>query len=220
MAIQLVIANLRQVLDKGKPIVRSGRKVMGLDERSPGYRMNPLCKSHCGQEQTSSPRRTLISRPAVEVSPMMFSHLFRSTQGGAPTRTGSCKTNRSGAAAVEFALIAPLLFMLFLGFVDVGRAIMVKNLLTSAARDGARSATLDGATVTDIQEQVSTFLIGASVGGVTVTVTPDPLTTAEIGDPVSVNASVPFSAVSWLPSSFYFGGVSLESTVVMRRETN
>ena len=97
---------------------------------------------------------------------------------------------------------------------------MVKNLLTSAARDGARTATLDGATVSGVQTEVTSFLADTGISGVTVTVTPDPLDTAEIGDPVTVNVSVPFGAVSWLPSSFYFGDVTLESTVVMRRETN
>jgi Flp pilus assembly protein TadG len=113
-----------------------------------------------------------------------------------------------------------LLFLLFFGFVDVGRAIMVKNQLTSAARDGARTATLDGATVAGVQSQVTDFLVGATISGVTVNVTPSPLDTAEIGDPVSVNVTVPFGSVSWLPSSLYFGGATLESTVVMRRETN
>ena len=151
---------------------------------------------------------------------MMLSHLFCQSHNGAPSPARSRKTPRRGAAAVEFALVAPLLFMLFLGFVDVGRAIMVKNLLTSAARDGARTATLDGATVAGVQSQVSSFLLGATIPGVTVNVSPDPLDLAQIGDPVSVNVTVPFSSVSWLPSSFYFGGITLESTVVMRRETN
>lgn len=137
-------------------------------------------------------------------------------------RSQNCvaKSSRRGTAAVEFALVAPLLFLLFFGFVDVGRAIMVKNLLTSAARDGARTATLDGATVSGVQAEVSSFLADTGISCVTVMVTPSPLDTAEIGDAVTVNVSVPFGAVSWLPSSFYFGGVSLESTVVMRRETN
>lgn len=138
----------------------------------------------------------------------------------APSRWRSSRTTARGTAAVEFALVAPLLFLLFFGFVDVGRAIMVKNLLTSAARDGARTATLDGATVSGVQTEVTSFLADTGISGVTVSVTPDPLDTAEIGDPVTVNVSVPFGAVSWLPSSFYFGDVTLESTVVMRRETN
>ena len=91
---------------------------------------------------------------------MMLSHLFCQSHNGAPSQARSGKTPRRGAAAVEFALVAPLLFMLFLGFVDVGRAIMVKNLLTSAARDGARTATLDGATVAGVQSQVSFFSYG------------------------------------------------------------
>lgn len=151
---------------------------------------------------------------------MVSSDLVRGWQDGASKRTLCGKSVRRGAAAVEFALVAPLLFMLFLGFIDVGRAIMVKNLLTSAARDGARQATLDGSTVAGVQGQVTDFLAGAAIAGVTVSVSPSPLDMAQIGDPVTVTVCVPFSSVSWLPSSFYFGGVTLDSTVVMRRETN
>jgi Flp pilus assembly protein TadG len=127
--------------------------------------------------------------------------------------------DRRGSAVVEFAVIAPFLILLLFGMIDVGRAIMVQNLLTNAARDGARAAILDGTTVADVQSLVQSYLAGSSVPGATVNVTPDPLTSAEIGDPVTVSVQIPFDTVSWLPSSWYFGGIDLSSTVVMRRET-
>jgi len=126
---------------------------------------------------------------------------------------------RRGAAAVEFALTAPVLFLLVFGMIEVGRALMVQHLLTNAARDGARAAILDGATVSAVESQVTSYLSGSSVSGSTVTVSPDPLTSADIGDPVSVNVQVPFDSVNWLPSGFFFGGVNLEATVTMRKET-
>ena len=46
----------------------------------------------------------------------------------------------SGAAMVEFAFIAALLFTLLLGFIDFGRALFLYNNLTNAAREGARAA--------------------------------------------------------------------------------
>ncbi len=45
----------------------------------------------------------------------------------------------SGAAAVEFALIVPILFLLIFGIVDFGRAYQAKVELAHAAREGARS---------------------------------------------------------------------------------
>lgn len=44
----------------------------------------------------------------------------------------------SGAAMVEFAIIAPLLFVLIFGIIDFGRVFFLYNNLTNAAREGAR----------------------------------------------------------------------------------
>ena len=43
-----------------------------------------------------------------------------------------------GASALEFALIVPVLLLLFLGAVDFGQAIVLSNMASEAARDGAR----------------------------------------------------------------------------------
>ncbi len=125
---------------------------------------------------------------------------------------------RRGVAAVEFALTAPLLFLLVFGMIEVGRGLMVQQLLSNAARDGARTATLEGATVEGVEAAVTEYLGGSSVSGVTVVVTPDPLTLAQGGDPVTVAVSVPFTAVSWLPAPQYLDAATLSATVTMRRE--
>jgi Flp pilus assembly protein TadG len=43
-----------------------------------------------------------------------------------------------GAAAVEFALVVPLLFLLALGIAEFGRAYHVQTMLSQAAREGVR----------------------------------------------------------------------------------
>jgi Flp pilus assembly protein TadG len=48
--------------------------------------------------------------------------------------------SESGAAAVEFALVAPLLVLLICGIVDLGRAYATLNQLAASAREGARLA--------------------------------------------------------------------------------
>ena len=49
-----------------------------------------------------------------------------------------------GASLVEFALIAPLLFALFLGMITGGLSLSVRNSMTNSAREGARfGATLN-----------------------------------------------------------------------------
>ena len=57
-----------------------------------------------------------------------------------PTRRRSSR----GAAAVEFALVVPLLLLLVMGIIDFGWMLMKSNLLNNAARDAARIASLGG----------------------------------------------------------------------------
>ena len=48
------------------------------------------------------------------------------------------RTSERGAAAVEFALLAPVLIMVLLGIMEFGRAYNVQISLTNAAREGVR----------------------------------------------------------------------------------
>lgn len=139
-----------------------------------------------------------------------------------PSKTGrfSCR-KRFGAAAVEFALVAPLFFLLIFGMVEFGRMVMIQQVLTNATREGARKAVLDGATSTNVKSSVVTYM---SNGGVTistsnVTISPTNPATATGGDPVTVTVSVPFSQVSWLPSPMFLGGRQMTASTVMRRES-
>src|SRR5215831_13065346 len=50
-----------------------------------------------------------------------------------------------GAAAVEFALVLPILVILIFGIIDFGRMLNAKITLTEAAREGARATALVGA---------------------------------------------------------------------------
>jgi len=49
------------------------------------------------------------------------------------------KTSEKGAAAVEFALVVPLLFLILFGIVEFGRAYNIQISLTQAARAAVRS---------------------------------------------------------------------------------
>ena len=59
--------------------------------------------------------------------------VFRSTT---PARAD--RRDERGFALIEFALVLPLLAILVLGAVDVGRAYALSSRLTNAAREGAR----------------------------------------------------------------------------------
>jgi Flp pilus assembly protein TadG len=53
-------------------------------------------------------------------------------------RTARNRSGDRGAAAVEFALLLPLLLLLVFGIIDFGRALNAQITLTQAAREGAR----------------------------------------------------------------------------------
>jgi Flp pilus assembly protein TadG len=137
-----------------------------------------------------------------------------------PCRT--CRRNRRGAALVEFAIVAPVFFLILFGIIEFGRAIMVQEILTNASREGARLAVLDSPnpTATQVTNTVNTYLANAGITGATVTINPSEPTSAGYGQPVTVTVKIPFSSVSWLPSPVFLGKTSqLTATTVMRRET-
>lgn len=130
-----------------------------------------------------------------------------------------CRRNRRGAAAVEFAVVAPLFFLLVFGMIEFGRMVMVQQIITNGSREGARIAVLDGATSGEVVTAVETYLSNASIEGAEISVTPNPPSSAGYGEPVTVVVSIPFNQVSWLPSPMFLGGNTMTATTVMRRET-
>jgi Flp pilus assembly protein TadG len=127
------------------------------------------------------------------------------------------RTPRLGAAVTEFAIVAPVFFMMVIGFLEFGRAMMVQQVLINASRVGAREAITTAATTTSVQTIVENYTEGVAVPGVTVTVSPNPAT-ANPGDIVTVTTSVPFGTVSWMTSPWFLGDKTLTSSSQMRKE--
>ena len=132
------------------------------------------------------------------------------------------RIKRRGAAAVEFALVAPVFFLMVFGMIEFGRMVMVQQVITNASREGARLAVLDSPTPTAgvVANTVENYLQNAGISGGSVTIDPSEPTTAGYGDPVTVTVRVPFGSVSWLPSPMFISGnTNLKASTVMRRET-
>jgi Flp pilus assembly protein TadG len=70
-----------------------------------------------------------------------------------------------GAAAVEFALLLPLLLLIVLGIVDFGRILNAQVTLTQAAREGARLVALGQPNVPGRTQAAATPLspVGVSI---------------------------------------------------------
>jgi Flp pilus assembly protein TadG len=129
---------------------------------------------------------------------------------------------RRGAVTVEFALVVPIFFLLVLGIIEFGRAMMVGEMVNNAARAGCRGGVLAGRSNSDVASAAASSLTGSGIANYTCTVKVNGVvanaSTAQTGDAVAVTITVPYSQVSWLPDNKYLGNVNLTGTVVMRRE--
>jgi Flp pilus assembly protein TadG len=127
------------------------------------------------------------------------------------------KQARRGAAVTEFAIVAPVFFLMVIGFIEFGRAMMVQEVLINASRVGARMASTTGSTTTAVQTAVTSYASGVAVPNVSVTVTPDPAT-AVAGTAITVTATVPFDKVTWMHTPWFLGGKTLHANSQMRKE--
>jgi Flp pilus assembly protein TadG len=130
------------------------------------------------------------------------------------------RSRRRGAAAVEFAVVAPVFLLLVFGIVEFGRMLMVHQVLTNAAREGARRAVLRGTTSADVVNTVRNYLAGTSINAqaATVALSPESPSSSSAGDPMTVAVSIPFAEVSWLPTPAFLGDKKLSASSTMRRE--
>lgn len=104
-----------------------------------------------------------------------------------------------------------------LGCIEIGRALMVQQVLVNASRVGAREASTLSGTSGSAKTAAETYAAGASVPGVAATVAPDPASAAA-GDLITVTLTVDFANVSWSPAPWFLGGTTLQAQSAMRRE--
>jgi Flp pilus assembly protein TadG len=150
---------------------------------------------------------------------MNVKRTIRPVSGG---RQGAlAEPRRCGAAAVEFAIVAPVIFLLILCLIEFGRGLMVMHLLNNAARQGGRVATIEGKATSDVNTAVTNALQGQPTNGITTTVTVAgavaDANTAKAGDEIIVSVSLPVSTFTWLPFSQYLSG-NLTGVYSLRRE--
>jgi Flp pilus assembly protein TadG len=132
---------------------------------------------------------------------------------------------RRAAAAVEFALVAPIMFAVVLGSIEFGRVMMSLNTLSNAARNGARVGVIPGNTNTNVQTAVNNLLDGAGIdhtkASTTVLVNGSQadVSSGTNGDSITVTVSISANNVSWLAKPWFLGSnPTLSQTAVMRHE--
>jgi hypothetical protein len=134
-------------------------------------------------------------------------------------RPGNRSNWRRAAVAVEFAFVAPFLIGTALGIIELTRAYETQNLLETAAREGARFASMDRegmlaegqSTNSKLIQDVKNFLASSGLDPADIEVTvrdsEDPEAAFDLDDPANdlklfeVEISIPYSEISYTPVS-------------------
>ncbi|HUZ54815.1 MAG TPA: TadE family protein [Streptosporangiaceae bacterium] len=125
-----------------------------------------------------------------------------------------CGKRDRGAAAVEFALLLPLLLLLLFGIIDFGRALNAQVTLTQAAREGARLTALNQPNVTSRTQAAATGLSGVGVAVLSACpVGSGPTANADVKVTYTFTFVTPIGAIAKM-----FGGSGLGSPLTLHAE--
>ncbi len=113
---------------------------------------------------------------------------------------------------VEFALVVPLLVVILFAIIEFGRLWMTMNVLTSAAREGARVAAVSASNMNAARAAAQSVLNGAQISGATITIS-GPNAANEVRVTVSLNYA-PITA-GLIPG---LGNMTLSRTATMHWE--
>jgi Flp pilus assembly protein TadG len=108
-------------------------------------------------------------------------------------------STEKGQALLETAVILPIVLLVSVAIFEFGRAYQTWEVVTNAAREGARIAVLPNTTTVEVQDRVVAYLKSGQLPGyaaATITVTP---TTVSIGATTAgasmVTVTYPFSFI-------------------------
>jgi Flp pilus assembly protein TadG len=136
-----------------------------------------------------------------------------------------------GAALLEAAITLPMLLLVAVGIFEFGRAYQTWQILTNAAREGARIAVLQDSTSSDITSRVQQYMRNGQLGAVnSATIGVNRSAVLDVnGRSVSasdVSIDYPFSFIVLqpvarliVPQTSLGGAIVMRAEAVMRNET-
>ncbi len=125
------------------------------------------------------------------------------------------KSSRSAIAAIEFAVMLPLMLMLVLGALESARAVMVTHALQQASQAACRVYSVGGTTMEQVTAIVEASLANTGIENYNIQF--DPKKKEDVDKTlmeVTVTITVPYTEVAWLPPT-YFAGATLEGRSVL-----
>ncbi|MFX1684387.1 pilus assembly protein [Paraburkholderia sp. A2RI-6] len=141
------------------------------------------------------------------------------------------KEKQKGVAAVEFALVLPVLLLILFGIVELSVALYDKAVITNASREGARAgAVLSASSPAQVKSYVqgvvtnytSNYLLTfgqQNTPAVPSLPSPTNGTNYAFGDPISVTVNYQYNGLGLGQMlSAITGPITLSATTVMRHE--
>lgn len=138
---------------------------------------------------------------------------------------GSRWRSERGAELIEFAIVMPMLLFIIAGIVDFGMMFRDFEVVTNAAREGARVGVLPGYDVPDVQARVNAYFTAAGLTGArTTNVTDVPVSTTAgtfTARAVQVQYVYDLGILGGFAPMFggTLGSINLNAVAVMRTET-
>lgn len=125
------------------------------------------------------------------------------------------RQDRRGIATVEFAICAPIFFLVVLASFEFAWLQVIRHTADNAAYEAARHVAVPGASATEATNRTLELMNAVGANGVAVTITPTTITpdTAE----VTVQVAIPMSQNS-LTIGRFTGAQTLTSTSTMKTE--
>ncbi len=131
----------------------------------------------------------------------------------------------AGQSLAEFAILLPVLMGVVIGIFEFGRAWNIDQVLTNAAREGARLAVIETSSEGDVIEAVETALTNAALDPSLATISVDGVEDA-YGSPATVQIDYPYEFTFLGPIMAFLGdgegdtpgAITLTSQIVMRNE--
>lgn len=140
-----------------------------------------------------------------------------------PHKTIKRIRQRKGAAAVEFAFVAPAFLAVIFCCFEFARMSMMRNLAQNAAYEACRFAMMEGATETDGETRAAEILSRMGTTGATVTTSYQSILNSD-GDVIEDRAyvttvvSVPLGPNSIVFPASAFGNKAITSQTQLRSE--
>ena len=127
----------------------------------------------------------------------------------------SANALRRGVVISEFAIVAPLFFLVMFAGIEFATVNTIRSTSHNAAYEACRSVVIPGASPSTAVTHASQLLSVVGVTNFTVTVTPTVIT--DTTPDVTVNVTVPYASNAVF-TPWFTGGLVMNSSVTMKTE--